>query len=526
MSTAPIVSILTPVYRPDMGHFKACVDSVVDQTSTEWELILIDDASEDADLSDFLKQCAGHPQIVVVQRAENGGIVAASNDALRAADGKLVAFLDHDDMLAPTAIEQVVLASQANPTAEVLYSDRGHIDEEGKRVGRDFLKPRWSPERLRANMYIAHLTALNREAALDVGGFHAEFEGSQDHDLVLRVTERGRPVVHIPEVLYLWRMSARSTAADPDTKPYARTNGAFAVQEHCKRTGIDATVVQGAAAGWYELERRPARGLTASIIIPTYGSHATIRGKDLCMVVEAVRSVAKHAYAVSYEFVVVYDDRPGIDLDYLEDLAEIAGDRLKPVRFTEPFNFSRKVNVGAIHASGDVLVLLNDDTEVITPDWLDHLCSLATEPGVGVAGPKLLLENGWVQHGGIGLVHGDVIVNVDNRQANDGGYFGALVSDHEVMAVTGACLAVRSDLYREVGGFSEDFAGSFNDVDFCFKLLNSGYRNIAANTIEMYHYESLTRDPQVKPSEHDNLYGRWYWFMQHDPYLREQSPPR
>lgn len=526
MSAAPIVSILTPVYRPDMDHFKACVGSVVEQTSSDWELILVDDASGDVELAQFLAKCAAHPQIRVVQRAENGGIVVASNDALREAGGKLVAFLDHDDMLVPTAIEQVVIASQANPTAEALYSDRGHIDEAGERVGRDFLKPRWSPERLRGNMYIAHLTVLSREAALAVGGFHAEFEGSQDHDLVLRVTERGKPVVHIPEVLYLWRMSARSTAADPDTKPYARINGAKAVQEHCKRTGIDATVVQSEAAGWYELERRPTPGLTASIIIPTYGSHATIRGEDLCMVVEAVRSVVKHEYSVNYEFVVVYDDRPGIDLGYLNDLAEIAGDRLKLVRFTEPFNFSRKVNAGAVNASGDVLVLLNDDTEVITPDWLDHLCSLATESGVGAVGAKLLLENGWVQHGGVGLAYVGVIVNVDNRQINDGGYYGTLRSDHEVMAVTGACLAVRSDLYREIGGFSEDFAGSFNDVDFCFKLLNGGYRNIVANTVEMYHYESLTRDPEVKPSEHDNLYGRWYWLMQQDPYLRKQSPPR
>ena len=267
--------------------------------------------------------------------------------------------LDHDDMLVPTAIEQVVIASQANPTAEALYSDRGHIDEAGERVGRDFLKPRWSPERLRGNMYIAHLTVLSREAALAVGGFHAEFEGSQDHDLVLRVTERGKPVVHIPEVLYLWRMSARSTAADPDTKPYARINGAKAVQEHCKRTGIDATVVQSEAAGWYELERRPTPGLTASIIIPTYGSHATIRGEDLCMVVEAVRSVVKHEYSVNYELLSSTTTVPEL-ISAISMISPRPPDRLKLVRLTEPFNFSRKVNVN-VTASGDVLALLNDD---------------------------------------------------------------------------------------------------------------------------------------------------------------------
>lgn len=499
---------------------------MVDQTSSDWELVLVDDASGDADLSRLLADYACHPQVTVVERSANGGIVAASNEALNTATGRFVAFLDHDDLLVPTSVERVVQTVQANPTAEVLYSDRGHVDEQGRAAGVDFLKPRWSPERFRSNMYLAHLTVLSREAALAVGGFLQEFEGSQDHDLVLRVTERGKPVIHIPEVLYLWRMSARSTAADPDAKPYARINGAKAVQAHCDRQGIDATVVQGKSAGWYELERRPREGLMASIIIPTYGSRATIRGEDVCMAVEAVRSVVEHTYRVDYELVVVYDDRPGIDLSYLDDLAAIAGDRLKTVRFTEPFNFARKANLGAINSTGDVLVLLNDDTEVITPDWLDHLCSLATEPGVGAVGVKLLFENGWVQHGGVGLAKPGVIVNVDNRRSNDGGYFGTLVSDHEVMAATAACLAVRADLYREVGGFSEIYAGSFNDVDFCFKLLTAGYRNIAANTVEMYHYESLTRDPTVQPVEHDNLYGRWHWLMQRDPYLRMQSPPK
>ncbi len=526
MKTRPSISILTPVYRPELNHFQECVDSVVEQTFTDWELVIVDDCSDDAALSAILDKYAGDARVKVHTRTENGGIVSASNDALMLAQGDYVALLDHDDLLVPTALEEIVAAASGTPAAEILYSDRGHVDEAGRRVGEDFLKPLWSPERLRNGMYIAHLTVMRRSAAVDVGGFRHAFEGSQDHDIVLRVSERGAPVVHVPKVLYLWRMSERSTAADPDTKPYARINGVKAVQEHCNRVGIDAIVDQGALAGLYSIKRRIPAGVKASIIIPTYGSWSTIRGVERCLVVECVRSVVRHEYEIDYEIVVVYDDRPGIDLSYLEDLHDVAGEHLRLVRFTEAFNFARKVNVGALNSSGQVLVLLNDDTEVISEDWLDHLCGLALESDVGVVGLKLLLENGLVQHGGIGVVRSGNVVNVDQRRPNGGGYYGSLISDHEVMGVTGACLAVRANLYSEVGGFSEDFAGSFNDVDFCFKVLTLGYRNIAANTISLYHYESLTRDPEIKPSEHDNLYGRWLWLLHVDPYLRGMSQPK
>lgn len=524
--SAPIVSILTPVYRPDLDHFVECVESVLSQESADWELVLVDDNSGESAVEDLLRRFDRHPSVRVVFRGTNGGIVAASNDALRAASGDLVAFLDHDDLLAPSAVADVVAARRAHPDAETFYSDRGHISESGERVRPDLRKPRWSPERLRGGMYIAHLTVLDRAAAIDVGGFRQEFEGSQDHDLVLRVTERGQPVIHIPEILYHWRMSERSTAADPDAKPYARLAGAAAVQEHCDRMGIAATVKQTETPGWYLLDRESPAGAVASIIIPTMGSHATIDGEDRCMVVEAVRSVVAAGSTVPFEIVVVYDDRGDNDLEYLEALRDVAGELVTFVRFTEPFNFSAKVNAGALRAKGNILVLLNDDTEVISTEWLDHLCSIAFEADVGAVGAKLLFENGLVQHAGIGGHSPGTIVNLDCGQPNDGGYFGTLIADHEVLGVTGACLAVRAKVYQEVGGFSEEFAGSFNDVDFCFKTLMFGYRNVVATSVSLFHYESLTRDPSVSFREHNLLLGRWHNMLASDPYSRFQSPSR
>jgi len=513
-----LVSIITPVYRPRLDHLRACVDSVFQQTDPEWQLVLVDDASGDPALTRVLESYANDPRVVLRTRAENGGIVAATNTALELATGKLIAFLDNDDVLAPEAISSVRRHHAANPTAEILYSDRGHIDEAGRPAGRYFRKPDWSPERLRGNMYLAHLTVVSRAAAEEVGGMRRDFEGSQDHDLVLRISERGYPVVHIPEILYFWRMVEGSTASDPDAKPYARTAGVRAVAEHCDRLGIEASVGESVNAGFYVLRRQPPRGTKVSIIIPTAGTRREVFGSERCLVVEAIRSIVGHAYEVDYEILVVHDQGGGVG--YLEDAVRAGAGRVRLIEYNEPFNFSRKVNVGALHSKGGVLLLLNDDTEVIDPQWLDHLTALATEPGVGAVGAKLLFENGTVQHAGISVVPPRGMANAGKGAPDQGGHFGSFLVDHEVMAVTGACLAVRTATFIGLGGLSEEFAGSFNDVDFCFKARQAGYRNISANSVRLYHFESLTRDPTVTAHEHATVLGRWRHQLKSDPYLR------
>ncbi len=521
---APFVSIVTPIYRPRIGHLKTCIKSVLSQTKNDWQLVLVDDASKDPKIDALLASYATDPRIIVHRRTENGGIVAASNDALNLAEGRLVAFLDNDDVLAKTAIAELAHYAKMYPKAEVFYSDRAHIKANGSKSKMPpFLKPDWSPERFRANMYLAHLTVVNREAAIAVGGFRKEYEGSQDHDLVLRIVERGKPVIHVPKVLYKWRETESSTASNADAKPYAREAGLRAVTDHCRRMGITCKPEHGKAPGWYVLNRTPDPGTKVSIVIPTRGSRGVIFGEERCLVVEAVRSVVRHAYVAEYEFVVVYDADG--DLKYLDDVVEVGNGRVRLVPFHGEFNFSTKVNVGALHATGNVILLLNDDVQAVSPNWLDHLTALALDPEVGTVGAKLLFENGLVQHGGIGVKGPWNVFNADRHAPNNGGYFGSLIADHEVVGVTAACLAIRTELYFELGGFCEDFPNSYNDVDFSFKALLEGYRNIAANSIELYHFESMTRDSAVSVQDHSSIFGRWRKVFMYDPYLRGISMP-
>ncbi len=524
MNKAPLVSVVTPIYRPRIGHLKTCIKSVLSQTKDDWQLVLVDDASKDPKIDALLASYATDPRIIVHRRTENGGIVTASNDALNLAEGRLVAFLDNDDVLAKTAIAELAHYAKMYPKAEVFYSDRAHIKANGSKSKMpSFLKPDWSPERFRANMYLAHLTVVNREAALAVGGFRKEYEGSQDHDLVLRIVERGKPVIHVPKVLYKWRETESSTASNADAKPYAREAGLRAVTDHCRRMGITCKPEHGKAPGWYVLNRTPDPGTKVSIVIPTRGSRGVIFGEERCLVVEAVRSVVRHAYVAEYEFVVVYDADG--DLKYLDDVVEVGNGRVRLVPFHGEFNFSTKVNVGALHATGNVILLLNDDVQAVSPNWLDHLTALALDPEVGTVGAKLLFENGLVQHGGIGVKGPWNVFNADRHAPNNGGYFGSLIADHEVVGVTAACLAIRTELYFELGGFCEDFPNSYNDVDFSFKALLEGYRNIAANSIELYHFESMTRDSAVNVSDHSAIFGRWRKVFMYDPYLRGISMP-
>lgn len=519
------LSFMTPVYRPDLAHFTACAASVLGQTVSDWEWVIVDDGSHQPELSRYLADLRTDSRITVVTREENGGIVAASNDGLHRATGNVVALLDQDDVLAPQAASRVLETFAANPDATIIYSDRGHIDGDGQPTGRDFLKPQWSPVRLTGNMYLAHLTVLNRDSALAVGGFRTEFEGSQDHDLVLRMSELPGRVIHIPEVLYYWRMTPQSTAANADAKPYARTAGVRAVQEHLDRTGQKATASESWAPGFYRVTRTPP-DVTASIVIPTMGSRARVWDQDRCLVAEAVASVCAQNYHVDYEIVVVYDDRDGLNLAYLDDLRQTAGDRLRLVRFDRPFNFSEKINAGVLASVGEVIVILNDDIQVKTPTWLDDMVALAVLPGVGAVGVKLILEDGRIQHSALQVAPPADIHNADfGHDPSYGGYYGSLVVDHEVVGVTGACLAVKRSTFLEVGGFPEQLESSFNDVDFCFRLLDHGYRNVAAMGVELFHFESLSRDPTVNLDDFVKLRAFWLHRLAVDPYLRGRSKP-
>lgn len=505
----PSFSIITAVYEPPEQAFEDTISSVIAQSEDDWEWVLVDDRSPSERVRHRLRRLAAEePRVRIHLRAENGGIVAASQDALTRATGEFVVLLDHDDVLAPHALARVAGAIAADDRVDYLYSDQDRMTFAGETHSR-FRKPDWSPERLRHHNYLTHLSVLRRSLVEDVGGFRPGYDGSQDHDLLLRVTERARSVVHLPEVLYHWREVPGSAAGDAEAKPWAWDAGVRAVQSHLDRVGIRGTASKGKAPGTYVVDREPDLTTPTSIVVPTIGSAGSVRGVERRMVVETLRSVLSTTRHEALEVVVVYDTpTPAQVLDELRALSTDAVP-VRLVEFTEPFSFSRKCNVGALHATGENLVFLNDDMEAISAGIPEHLTAPLREPGVGATGPKLYFEDDTIQHAGLVYGSGTIAHTYYRMSATKLGAYGDLWGNREVSALTGAAFAIRREVFEDVGGFSELFPVNYNDVDLSLKVRHAGHRLVWLHDVVLYHFESVSRDNTVHDWEKELICRRW-----------------
>jgi GT2 family glycosyltransferase len=514
----PRFSILTPVYETSPGVLKKTLRSVLRQGFEDWELCLVDDCSQDPEVGELLaKAASSDPRIQVVRRAENGGIVAASNDALAMASGEFIALLDHDDALHPDALELVAEAIDRTPEVDYVYTDEDKVDMLGIHSGA-FFKPDWSPERMRTQMYTCHLSVRRRSLVEDVGGFDPEFQGSQDWDLVLKVTERARAIVHVPRILYHWRTVPASTAAGGEAaKPYAFEAGERAVQAHCERIGLPARVKRDAAdPGVLHLEPELTEQPPVSIVIPTAGQAREVRFKDVILVVNCVRSLVEDSTYENYEIVVVYGEAtPPI---VLQELRDIAGERLKLVKYSGTFDFSAKVNQGAVRSEGKHLLLLNDDIEVETPNWLERMVMYGEQDGVGAVGGCLLWSDSRLQHVGVHFDGGLPGHTYRGFAREYLGYANAVRIARNCLAVTAACMLTPKDVFDELGGFTRTLPHNFNDVDYCLKVHASGRRTIYDPDSVLFHFESSSRDPEVKYWEEQQLIGRWSHMVAADPF--------
>lgn len=520
---SPLFSVVTPVYEPPLNVLRETIQSVVDQTFTDWELILVNDHSPSDEVNEVLRTAtATDRRIRLVEREVNGGIVAASNDGLAAGGGAFFALLDHDDLLAPGALEVVAAAIDKHDDVDYLYSDEDKIDLNGKR--RDlFRKPDWSPERLRHQMYTSHLSVLRAATVRDVGGFHGAFGGSQDHDLVLRVSERARRIVHVPEVLYHWRILPGSAASARGQKPYAWEAGRRAVQAHLDRVGMAATAQLGPYPGIYRIRRSVDPATPVSLIIPTRGTSGNVWGERRCFVVEAVRSALGKTGMTNVEVVVVYD-RGATPSTTLDELAALCGDRYVAVPFSGEFNFSQKCNVGFLASTGHVVVLLNDDIEVASEGWLEELIGPITqEPDVGMTGGRLHFSNMTLQHGGHWYGDGDWTHAFLGAVMDEEASFGALAVNREASGATAACAAIRRDVFEEVGGLTEYLPRNFNDIDLSMKITKAGYRILWMSHSVLFHFESRSRRPGVHQWEIDKIIHRW-GTPERDRYLPVSEP--
>ena len=525
---SPYFSIVTPVYETPAGVLRKMLASVRGQAFGEWELCLVDDASAAPHVRQILEQAQAEDARVSVRfRGENGGIVAASNEALEMARGEFVALLDHDDELHPDALALVHEAIVASPEADFVYSDEDKIDADGHHVG-PFFKPDWSPDRLRTQMYTCHLAVLRRSLIEQVGGFDPEFEGSQDWDLALKVSERARTVLHIPRILYHWRMLETSAAGGGEAaKPWAFEAGKRAVQAQCDRIGLAARVERDEVdAGVYHLEPVLQEQPRVSIVIPTRGQVREIRYEQVALVSHCVRSIVERSTYENYEIVVVFDlDTPD---ETIAELQQIAGERLRLVPYDRPFSFSAKINLGAVRSDGEHLLLLNDDMEVATPNWIERMVMHSQLPGVGAVGGRLLWEDGRLQHVVVRFDHG-LPGHLYRGFAGDfPGYANDVRVVQNALAVTGACLMTERVLFERLGGLSTTFPVNYNDIDYCLKLRASGERVVYDPDLVMYHFESSSRSTEVEDWEKDLLRDRWLPLTAPDPYsnpnLRHGTP--
>jgi GT2 family glycosyltransferase len=480
---SPKVSVVVPVYNPPVAFLDAMIASVREQTYANWELCLADGASTAEHVRPILEKAASDPRIKVAFLSANGGIVGNSNAAAALATGDYLALLDHDDTLAPFALHEVVAALNETPDADFLYSDEDKLDTHGDRVEPNF-KPDWSPETLRSRNYVCHLTVLQRDLFERVGGFRPGFDGSQDYDLVLRATEQARRIVHVPHVLYHWRMHAQSTAFAKGSKNYAFEAGKRAVNEHLGRLGIDASVHDGPILGTYQVVYHLRTQPLVSVIVPN---------KDqVALLSRCVESLAKSSYA-NYELVIVENGSQLPETHaYYRELRKQP--HVRVVEWTKPFNYAAVNNFAAAQARGDLLLFLNNDTEAINPDWLEAMVKQAVQPGVGAVGAKLYYADDTIQHAGIVVGMGGVAGHSHLFYPRHvAGYMQRLRITQNVAAVTGACLLMPRAVFETVGGFDEGFVLAFNDVDLCLSVLKAGYRVVWTPDAELYHLESKTR---------------------------------
>jgi glycosyltransferase involved in cell wall biosynthesis len=516
----PLISIIMPTYNTPVALLRAAIDSVLAQIYENWQLCIADDASSDREVHELLAAYAEADQrIKVVYREERGGIALASNSALGLVTGKWVAMLDHDDLLAPHALLSVADAIKARPGTQLLYSDEDKITESGRRYG-VYFKPDFSLELFRSQNYLNHLTVHRAENIRAVGGWRSGFDGSQDYDLNLRIVERlpASAIRHIPEVLYHWRVVAGSTALAPDEKRYAYTAGLRALNDHINRLKLPATVEQAPGVPYYRVRfALPRPAPFVSIVIPT-------RDK-----VELLRmSVGGILDKTSYEpFEILVIDNGSAEaeaLDYLDELAETPRVRVLP--YPHPFNYAAINNFGAREAKGDILALLNNDIEVVAADWLSEMVSYAAQDGIGCVGAKLYYPNRSIQHAGVILGIGGVAGHAHKHfPPHEAGHFGRLKVVQNFSAVTGACLVVRKSVYLEAGGLDEALTVAFNDVDFCLKVRDAGYRNVWTPYAELIHHESLSRgheDTRARirrfRGEIDFMKKKWSNALEADPF--------
>ena len=500
----PKISIVVPLYNTPLNFLEELLDSVVNQTYRNWELCCVDAGQDTAVGQHVQARAKADPRIRYQKLTENEGIAGNTNHGFELATGDYIALLDHDDILHPCALWYTAQAI-VEQGADFVYTDEATFEGKVENVVLYHFKPDFMLDNLRSNNYICHLTTFSKVLMEQAGGGErAEYNGSQDYDLFLRLTEKARKIAHIPHALYYWRSSPNSTASDISAKTYCIDAGIAALKAHYARCGVavdDVTLIPG-TPGYYKTDYTMAHPGRVSILIPTCDH---IRDLETC-----VESIYARTTYPDFEILLIENNsKEEQTFRSYERMRKEHPDTLKVLTWQgKGFNYSALNNFGARYATGEYLLLLNNDTEVITSGWLEEMVMYAQQKRVGCVGAKLLYPDDTIQHAGVGFGIGGVAGHLHKYfPATSDGYMGRLNYVQDVYGDTAACLLIRKEIYDEVHGLDESYAVAFNDVDFCVRVREAGYTNVFTPFAQLYHYESKSRGMEDNPEKQKRFQG-------------------
>lgn len=515
-----VISVVVPIFRTPEPFLRQMIESVINQTYPFWELCIADGSGNTEKTRSVVEEYVKKDNRILYQvLQENLGIADNTNTAMNMASGDYIALFDHDDLLEPDALFEIAEAAvKSQGNADVLYTDEDKVAADLSEYFQPHFKPDFSPDLLRSNNYICHLFVVKRLLAVSVGGQRKEFDGAQDYDFILRCCEQAKSIVHIPKILYHWRVHKASTADNPASKRYAFEAGKRAIEAHLKRMKVMGTVSATKDLGFYRVKYKVQGNPFISIVIPNKDNVGILK--------RCIDSIQSKSTYRNYEVIIVENNSK--EPDTFAYYKSIDGkDGISVIYWEEEFNYSRINNYGIMHAKGDYIVCLNNDISVITPDWMEELLGNCQRKEVGITGARLYFPDNTIQHAGIvvgmGGSAGSMFVGMSRNRT---GYMHKAAIQQNLSAVTAACFMVKRQAFEQAGGFDEKLAVAFNDVDFCLRVRQAGYLVVYNPDAQMYHDESKTRGYEDTPEkqarfqkEKDYLRSRWPEIMeQGDPY--------
>ena len=517
----PLISLIIPVYNVSIDLLIECLNSILNQSYDNFEICIADDCSTNKETLDVLKKYQEkYDNIKVVYRKKNGHISEASNSAIKLASGDFIGLVDNDDVLHKDALYYVVKELNRDKTLDMIYTDEDKLDFDGNRCFPHF-KSDFAIDTFLSSNYICHFTVLRKSIVDKLKGFRSEYNGAQDYDLFLRVIDETRKICHIPKVLYHWRMTKGSTSSSGGNKNYAYEAGKRALENYFERNKINACVHFVGEPQMYRVEYLYDEEPSISIIIPTKDKAEVL---DTCL-----KSIYENTNYSNYEIIVIDNNSIEEKTFDLLDRYKKNQDNFRYFTYKCEFNYSYLNNEAVKKANGDYIVLLNNDTEVISENWLHDMVGYASQEHIGCVGAKLLYPNRTIQHAGVVIGVGGIAMHANVSTGEEQyGYFGRLVSVYNWSCVTAACLMVKKDKYWEVDGLDEKLKVAYNDVDFNLKLLDKSYLNVVLPDVKLFHYESLSRgndmsEMQIKrfKSETDYMCDKWNFNLLNDRYYND-----